>query len=173
MLEHGWEHFRKLETEACRQISRKNNRVIASGGGIVLDQENMELFKPDALTILFKAEAETLTNRIKGDENRPELSTQPTLLGELGEVWKKRKGMYYSNADIIIDTTHDNPKNIAREVLDKLSFVKNICMVIGDPIGHSLSPMIHNFGYKELDSDDFIYTAQKVRRKSWNPSSQK
>lgn len=35
------------------------------------------------------------------------------------------------------------------------------CMVIGDPIGHSLSPAIHNAGYAELGLD-FVYVAGRV-----------
>lgn len=36
------------------------------------------------------------------------------------------------------------------------------CMVIGDPIGHSLSPAIHNAGYAELGLD-FVYVACRVK----------
>jgi shikimate dehydrogenase len=36
------------------------------------------------------------------------------------------------------------------------------CMVIGDPIGHSLSPAIHNAGYAELGLD-FVYVAGRVQ----------
>ncbi|HSX08974.1 MAG TPA: shikimate dehydrogenase [Candidatus Saccharimonadales bacterium] len=39
----------------------------------------------------------------------------------------------------------------------------NICMVIGDPIEHSLSPHIHNAGYEALGIDDqFVYVASRV-----------
>lgn len=39
-----------------------------------------------------------------------------------------------------------------------------ICMVIGDPIGHSLSPQLHNAGYKELKIDsEYIFVASNVK----------
>ncbi len=39
-----------------------------------------------------------------------------------------------------------------------------VCMVIGDPIEHSLSPEMHNAGYKKLGIDDrFVYVACQVK----------
>ena len=39
-----------------------------------------------------------------------------------------------------------------------------ICMVIGDPVEHSLSPQIHNAGYRALGiDDDFVYVAASVK----------
>lgn len=44
-----------------------------------------------------------------------------------------------------------------------ISAKTKICMVIGDPIEHSLSPIIHNTGYKALSIDDqFVFVAAKV-----------
>jgi len=45
-----------------------------------------------------------------------------------------------------------------------ISAKTKICMVIGDPIEHSLSPQIHNAGYEALGIDgDFVYVACKVK----------
>jgi shikimate dehydrogenase len=44
-----------------------------------------------------------------------------------------------------------------------ISSKTKICMVIGDPIEHSLSPQMHNAGYKKLGIDsDFVYVASRV-----------
>lgn len=42
-----------------------------------------------------------------------------------------------------------------------ISPATQLCMVIGDPIGHSLSPAIHNAAYAELGLD-FVYIACRV-----------
>ncbi|HEX5456299.1 MAG TPA: 3-phosphoshikimate 1-carboxyvinyltransferase [Candidatus Saccharimonadales bacterium] len=165
VLEDGWDRFRRLESDICAEVSRKKNRIFSSGGGIVLDSENMKYFADDCLTLLLKAEPRILSMRIRTDKNRPELSTQPTLIGELGEVWRKRKGNYFRYADFVFDTTSDSPNRIANNILDKLGqHTPKICMVIGDPIKHSLSPDIHNLGYRELGIDDeFVYEARRVK----------
>ncbi|MBU4299221.1 shikimate dehydrogenase [Patescibacteria group bacterium] len=41
-----------------------------------------------------------------------------------------------------------------------------ICLVIGDPIEHSLSPLMHNAGYRALGIDDqFVFLAARVKLK--------
>ena len=46
----------------------------------------------------------------------------------------------------------------------KITANTKICMVIGDPVGHSLSPQIHNAGYEDLGIDaDYVYVACNVR----------
>jgi len=42
-----------------------------------------------------------------------------------------------------------------------ISTSTQICAIIGDPVGHSLSPAIHNAAFMELDLD-FIYVAFRV-----------
>lgn len=165
VLENGWEYFRKLESEACTRLSQEKNVVISSGGGIVLDQTNMELFEENSVKVLLRAEPAVLSARIRSDASRPELTTQPTLLGELDEVWQKRKNKYYKNADFIIDTSKDSPDVISGEILTKLDLQElKLCLVIGDPVEHSLSPEIHNLGYELLGiEDEFKYDVKRVR----------
>ncbi len=45
-----------------------------------------------------------------------------------------------------------------------ISSETKICLAIGDPIEHSLSPLIHNAGYKALGIDDeFVFLAVRVK----------
>ena len=46
--------------------------------------------------------------------------------------------------------------------ISNISPSTRFCMVIGDPIGHSLSPAIHNAGYTALGLD-FVYVACRVK----------
>lgn len=46
----------------------------------------------------------------------------------------------------------------------RLSAKTKICLIIGDPVGHSLSPAMHNAGYESLGIDDqFIYLGARVK----------
>ncbi|HYF96949.1 MAG TPA: 3-phosphoshikimate 1-carboxyvinyltransferase [Patescibacteria group bacterium] len=120
VLTKGWKYFRDIESKACKELSTKSNCVISSGGGIVLRQDNIDSFRSNSLIILLKSDPKKLSYRIKHDKNRPELSTQPTLIGELGEVWRKRKDSYFKNADFIIETSYISPKQAVNEIMEKL-----------------------------------------------------
>lgn len=116
----GWDYFRKLESELCLELSRLKNTVIASGGGIVLSDENMSELKDNTLKLLFVAETSLLSKRIRGDNNRHNLTGQPTLLGELSEVWENRREKYYKNADFIFDTSEGTPELVVQDIINKL-----------------------------------------------------
>jgi len=46
----------------------------------------------------------------------------------------------------------------------KISAKTKICLIIGDPVAHSLSPAMHNAGYKALEIDhQFVYLGAKVK----------
>lgn len=45
-----------------------------------------------------------------------------------------------------------------------ISAKTKICIIIGDPVEHSLSPAMHNFGYKSLGIEsDYVYVAANVK----------
>ncbi len=45
----------------------------------------------------------------------------------------------------------------------KISGKTRVCAIIGDPVEHSLSPVMHNVAFEELNLD-FVYLAFRVRR---------
>lgn len=46
----------------------------------------------------------------------------------------------------------------------KLSAKTKICLIIGDPVEHSLSPVMHNAGYEALGIEDqFVFLGSKVK----------
>lgn len=48
----------------------------------------------------------------------------------------------------------------------KLSAKTKICLIIGDPVAHSLSPVMHNAGYEALGIDNqFVYLGARVKVK--------
>jgi shikimate kinase len=42
----GWESFRGLERQAVKVVSERDNQVIATGGGVVLDEVNVNHLTP-------------------------------------------------------------------------------------------------------------------------------
>jgi len=79
--------FRQMETNALRDVIDKH-AVIATGGGIVMTDENRQLLTSHPPVIWLKASPEFLANRIDGDSNRPLIAAGDTLekLQELADV---------------------------------------------------------------------------------------
>lgn len=121
VIDKGWDYFRNLEKKASEDLSKYSNYVIASGGGVVLDPKNIECFKPNSSIILINANPRVLSNRIRKDKNRLELTSQPTLLGELSEVWRQREDMYYSACDFIVNSGRLNSKKVAEQIVGKIN----------------------------------------------------
>lgn len=121
VIDKGWDYFRDLEKKASKELCQYSNYVIASGGGIVLDTNNIQCFKPNSNIILINANPRVLSNRIRKDKNRLGLTNQPTLLGELSEVWRQREDMYYSACDFIVNSGRLNSKKVAEQIVGKIN----------------------------------------------------
>ncbi len=97
----GENWFREQETFAVSCLSDGKDRVIATGGGVVEREENIEIMKKnDGLVIYLKATPDKLWTRVGKDPSRP-LSTD---LQTFRKRFDLRKPKYEAAADLVIDT---------------------------------------------------------------------
>ena len=115
----GEEHFRRLETEAVREICKKDDCFISTGGGCVMREENVRLFKDSGRIIYLRTKIETLLIRLEGNNSRPLLVG--TREERLNELFNKRVAIYESVADIIIDTDGLTPKEVLEKIFVNLN----------------------------------------------------
>lgn len=119
----GWEEFRRLEKEAIERLSSMNGKVIAAGGGAVLDSTNVENFRKNGVVILLEATRETIVKRMRSDEKtklqRPSLTGKDTY-EEIEEVLKKRQPFYEKAMDLSIDTANKGVEEIVDEIVRRL-----------------------------------------------------
>ncbi|MBD3328588.1 hypothetical protein GF340_04760, partial [Candidatus Peregrinibacteria bacterium] len=101
----GWPHFRKLESEACLELSKKQKLVIGTGGGAILKARNLNTLKKNGYLIFLNAPLELLIKRIENDPNRPPLTDHKSLQKEMRHLWNERKHIYFKNADAVVDAT--------------------------------------------------------------------
>ncbi len=120
----GWEEFRNREKQILARIAERKDQVIATGGGIVLAEENRKLIRSHGLGVLLEADAATIVRRISGDENsttsRPRFDANASLLEETLSVLKERDAFYRECASLTFDTVRYSPEQVARQILDKL-----------------------------------------------------
>ena len=96
----GEKWFRDQEAFALTCLTDADNRVIATGGGIVEREENIETMKKGGTVVYLKASVDKLWTRAGKDPNRP-LSTD---LASFRKRFDSRKALYEAAADIVRDT---------------------------------------------------------------------
>jgi len=105
--ERGEKSFRDLETEYLRRLKATTvNTVIATGGGIVLRNENRELLKRTGRVIWLKASVEETLSRVKSDTGRPLLdsASEVELAEKIERMLRERTPAYGAAASDIIET---------------------------------------------------------------------
>lgn len=111
--QHGWDHFRDIESEVCRDLAGRDQLIIDTGGGAILRQENAACLKSNGLLFWLTAEVPTISRRIGGDTQRPSLTGAKTFVEEIEEVLRERAPKYQSAADHVIATDHKTVSEIA------------------------------------------------------------
>jgi shikimate kinase len=120
----GWDFFRTREKETIQRLSRKNDGVIATGGGAVLLPENVVLMKQMGKVVWLNASLHDIIERIKNDirseATRPRF-TEANIVQETIAVLKQRIPLYEKAADFSIDTTGQSAGQAAEEVYRKIA----------------------------------------------------
>ena len=101
---HGWEYFRDLESAVCQDLAGQNNLVIDTGGGAILRQQNVDVFKRNGCLIWLTASVETIAARIGGDTQRPSLTGTKSHVDEIRDVLTERMPKYQAAADLTVAT---------------------------------------------------------------------
>ncbi|WP_412034088.1 shikimate kinase [Pollutimonas sp. M17] len=99
----GEEGFRRRETAALDECSRKPGIVLATGGGAVLAAQNREYLKERGVVVYLRASADELFRRLARDRSRPLLQTADPQ-GRIRELIAQREPLYASIADLTIET---------------------------------------------------------------------
>ncbi len=112
----GEDYFRRLETEAVKEVSTGENQVIATGGGVVLMPENMEALQKNGLIIWLEASAGFIRERTKEKERERPLLDVAYPEKTIGEMLSYRSPLYDKWADYKINTDKLSPQECAEEI---------------------------------------------------------
>jgi shikimate kinase len=104
VAQQGWDYFRDLESDICRELASRDQLVIDTGGGVILRAQNVEALKKDGTLFWLTASVETIAKRIGGDNQRPSLTGTKSFVDEIQDVLRERTPKYRAVADHIIRT---------------------------------------------------------------------
>lgn len=100
---YGERRFRSEEALMVKKVASRENLVVATGGGVVLNPENVRLLKESGILILLTADPEVIYRRVKRKRNRPLLEGSSDLLSRIKELLEERKEAYQV-AEFTVDT---------------------------------------------------------------------
>ncbi len=113
--EKGEAAFRQLEEEVLAELL-KTDKVISTGGGIVISPRNRALLKQNPDNIYLKADFETLYQRISADKDNQRPLFLKNSKEELLAIFNERQDWYEEVASQIVDVSSLNPEEIIEEL---------------------------------------------------------
>jgi shikimate kinase len=116
--EKGEPYFRGLEKRFLRDAANRKNQIIACGGGIVLNPDNIKLMKTNGTMVCLSATPDVIMERTRKSNHRPLLNV-PDPQEAIRALLADRQKLY-AQADITIDTSEISIKEVAARVLNSL-----------------------------------------------------
>jgi len=113
----GWEHFRDLESDICRELAGRDQLVIDTGGGAILRVQNVEALKKNGTVFWLTASVETIAKRIGSNNQRPSLTGTKSFVDEIQDVLRERTPKYQAAADHSITTDNRSVNQLVETIL--------------------------------------------------------
>ena len=115
--------FRQRETKVVREAAARKGHVIATGGGVMCNEENVQALKSSGVLICLTASADAILERTSAS-----LVSRPLLAGgdpkeRISELLKLRAPTY-APVDVTIDTTGRTLQEVSEEILCKIEKLK-------------------------------------------------
>ena len=117
----GWTTFREWEQHLTDIVSSQEHLVIATGGGVVMNRDNVERLKRKGWIVWLKGDPDVLRERMLKEQrkgnNRPSLTGRDPL-EEIEDVLRSRNPLYEQAADMVLDTGTFSEKEVAGFIAD-------------------------------------------------------
>ncbi len=120
--ESGEDYFRELEAKVIENIHKDwlkttEKKVIACGGGVILNPENLRIMKQNGIIVYLKGDIHTICKRLSLDDSRPLLSEAKDIKKRVEGLLKDRQDLYKEVADITIFVGEKAPDKLVNALL--------------------------------------------------------
>ena len=107
--------FRALERQIVSELASLKKAVIATGGGLGADPENLDSLKQHALVVCLWASPPTIWERVHSQTHRP-LLQDPNPQEKIAHLLTAREP-FYRQADVLVSSEMRSVKDVAHHVL--------------------------------------------------------
>ena len=116
----GEEGFRQRESQILESLCDMNNIVLATGGGVILLEQNREVLKSAGLVVYLSSSVEQLIRRTAKSKTRPLLENSLDRKKTIIEIVNARDKYYREVATIIVDTTGKKQNEVIDTIMNHL-----------------------------------------------------
>ena len=120
----GESGFRKREEALVASMPQKKNIVLATGGGAIESEKNRRCLASNGFVVYLETTIDDQVLRAKPSRKRPLLENVDPKK-KLQELMQKRKGLYESIADTIVNTEGHNSHSLAKQVIENFDAHRN------------------------------------------------
>lgn len=100
MFDIGEDYFRCAETRALECVGKMSGAIVATGGGIIVKDENIRLMKQSGTVIFIDAEPDFILQKSSLD-GRPLLADKQRIF----DLYKVRRTLYEKTADVTFENS--------------------------------------------------------------------
>ena len=116
----GEENFRKEEENILKDLIKKDNFIISTGGGVVLNKNNRNLiFNDEILSIYLKSSVGAIFDRIKNNKNRPLLNDEKPKK-EIEKILNQREDLY-KQAKLTIENENETIDEVVEKIIKEMA----------------------------------------------------
>lgn len=115
----GEPYFRQAEKRVLEEVLQQQGQVIATGGGIVMDDENLTLLREKTLLVGLTASTEAMLGRVGKNSKRPLLKGGD--LRERVEDLLKQRQSRYAQAHVTIDTGEMSIDQVVEKIMQTVN----------------------------------------------------
>ena len=114
----GEPYFRGIEKQVVAEVSRQSNLIVDCGGGVVLNQENIDNLKRGGTIFYLSATPDVIYERVKHERHRPLINVENPK-AKIEELLNSRKSRY-ALADVTIETSRKTVQQVVEEILEQI-----------------------------------------------------
>jgi shikimate kinase len=115
----GEARFREIEHEVLADLTAGDAGVIATGGGVVLRDDNRALLRERCQVVYLRSTPDELFRRLRHDTHRPLLQVKDPLK-RLRELFETRDRLYADAAHFVIETGRPSVGTLVQMVASQI-----------------------------------------------------
>ena len=108
------------ETIIIEDLIKQKDIVVATGGGIILKNKNIQLMMENGIVIYLKMSVETQIERIESLEEKSLKKRFLPTIRDNGKKFKEGRNILYENNDFTVDTNNKSVEEVCSDIISEI-----------------------------------------------------